>query len=270
MKLSIITINLNNVSGLRDTLNSVKKQSFRDFEWIVVDGDSQDGSKELIEQNTQFITKWVSEKDTGIYNAMNKGSRMASGDYVMYLNSGDQLFDAHTLSVIFEKDHTADIMFGNIVVSDDPNCIPRGQMTDKFSIFSQLTIVPVPHPASFFKREFIKSMSFYDESYKILGDSDLFFRSIFINNCTLEYLGVVVNIFDSHGISSGGVEGYDIMGEGRKLYAKNLPRFFGFDHPSLYRLQDVKKAMRIRDVMMKYKITKWYFQKHANVSENNI
>lgn len=264
MKLSIVTINLNNVSGLKDTLDSIKKQTYKDFEWIVVDGDSEDGSKELINNNSQFITKWISEKDTGIYNAMNKGSRMAIGEYVMYLNSGDRLFNESTLSTIFEKGHIADILFGNIVISSDASCTPRGQATDRCSIFSLLTEAPIPHPATFFKKDFIESMGWYDESYKVLGDSDLFFRSIFLYNCSLEYLGIIVTAFDDNGISSGKIPGYDILGEGNKLYAKNLPRFFGFDHPSLYSIKDVKKAMRIRDFMMKYKMTKHFFERHAN------
>jgi len=265
MKLSIVTINLNNVSGLRDTLNSIKKQDFNDFEWIVIDGGSTDGSKELIEANTQYINNWVSEKDSGIYNAMNKGSYLATGEYIMYLNSGDQLFDRTTLSKIFEADHSADILFGNIVMGDDTSYFPKGQKTDHFSIFSFLADSPIPHPASFFKREFIESMSFYDESYRIMGDIDLFFRSIFINNCSLEFLGMIITIFNVDGISSGKIEGYDIVGEGEKLFQKNFPRFIGFDHPSLYGLQDVKKAMRLRDIMMKNKITRKIFTKYADI-----
>lgn len=266
MKLSIVTINLNNVSGLEDTLNSVKKQNFNDFEWIVIDGGSMDGSKELIQQNTMYINHWISEKDSGIYNAMNKGSRLATGDYILYLNSGDQLYNECTLSDVFATEHSADIMFGNIVVSDDETVSPRGQKTDQFSIFSFLTCAPIPHPASFFKKDFIESMSYYDESYTIMGDIDLFFRSIFLRNCSLEYLESVITVFDGNGISSGKIDGYDINGESRKLFKKNLPRFIGFDYPEIYRQEDLKKAIFIRNIMMKHKILRHYFYKHAKIS----
>jgi glycosyltransferase involved in cell wall biosynthesis len=88
MKLTIITINYNNKEGLVKTFDSVRVQTWKDFEFIVIDGGSTDGCKELIEQNHQ-INYWVSEKDSGVYNAMNKGIRKATGDYVIFMNSGD-------------------------------------------------------------------------------------------------------------------------------------------------------------------------------------
>src|SRR6476661_6946695 len=97
MILSVITINLNNRQGLSDTIKSVSGQTFRDFEFIVVDGDSTDGSKEVIKLNEKIITSSLSEKDSGIYDAMNKGIRRASGDYLLFLNSGDTLVSDDTL-----------------------------------------------------------------------------------------------------------------------------------------------------------------------------
>ena len=92
-KLSIITVNLNNREGLRKTAESVVSQTYKDYEWIVIDGGSTDGSKELIEQYAEHISYWVSEPDKGIYNAMNKGIRQAHGEYFLFLNSGDSLCD---------------------------------------------------------------------------------------------------------------------------------------------------------------------------------
>ena len=91
--LSIITINYNNINGLQNTLQSVFCQSRHDFEWIVIDGGSTDGSKELLEKYTNRINYWVSEPDHGIYEAMNKGIKVAKGDYLQFLNSGDCLAD---------------------------------------------------------------------------------------------------------------------------------------------------------------------------------
>ena len=93
MKLSIITINYNNQEGLKKTIESVVSQTMRDFEWIVIDGGSTDGGKEIIEQNKQCLDYWCSEPDKGIYHAMNKGIRASHGDYLMFLNSGDSLYD---------------------------------------------------------------------------------------------------------------------------------------------------------------------------------
>ena len=93
MRLSIVTINWNNATGLEKTMQSVATQSFKEFEYIIVDGASTDGSIEVVKlYESQFAhLKWVSESDSGIYNAMNKGIRMASGDYIQILNSGDSL-----------------------------------------------------------------------------------------------------------------------------------------------------------------------------------
>ena len=98
MKLSIITVNLNNRDGLKKTIDSVISQTFKDFEWIVIDGGSTDGSRELIEQYVNHFAYWVSEPDKGVYNAMNKGVKKAKGEYLQFLNSGDWLRDENTVN----------------------------------------------------------------------------------------------------------------------------------------------------------------------------
>ena len=108
MKLSIITINYNNKNGLQKTIDSVISQTFKDFEWIIIDGGSTDGSKELIEKYSQHITYWVSEPDKGIYNAMNKGIKVAKGEYLFFLNSGDYLVQPNTINQIFTQSPNTD------------------------------------------------------------------------------------------------------------------------------------------------------------------
>ena len=93
----IITINYNNVDGLRKTINSVISQTFRDFEWIVIDGGSTDGSKDLINQYVEYFSYSISEPDSGVYNAMNKGIKVAHGEYFIFLNSGDYFYDKNVL-----------------------------------------------------------------------------------------------------------------------------------------------------------------------------
>lgn len=95
MKLSIITINYNNREGLRKTIESVVAQTTREFEYIVIDGGSTDGSVDVIKEFSDYIDYWVSEPDKGIYNAMNKGVKVAHGDYCQFLNSGDWLYDSN-------------------------------------------------------------------------------------------------------------------------------------------------------------------------------
>ena len=100
MTLSIITINYNDVHGLQKTINSVLSQTWKDYEWIIIDGGSTDGSKELIEKYQQHFSFWCSEPDKGIYNAINKGIAHAHGDYIQFLHSGDYLFEPTTLEKV--------------------------------------------------------------------------------------------------------------------------------------------------------------------------
>ena len=97
MKLSIITINYNHKEGLLKTIKSVVNQTYHDIEYIVIDGGSTDGSKEYIESKQEYINQWVSEKDHGVYNAMNKAIRMAQGEYCIFMNSGDHFFSSQSL-----------------------------------------------------------------------------------------------------------------------------------------------------------------------------
>ena len=96
-KLSIITVNLNKAKGLQKTIESVIFQTFTDYEYIIIDGGSTDGSKQIIEQYADKITYWVSEPDSGIYNGMNKGIKVAKGEYCLFLNSEDYLLSNEIL-----------------------------------------------------------------------------------------------------------------------------------------------------------------------------
>ena len=113
--LSIITINRNNAAGLRKTIESVVSQTYTDFDYIIIDGASTDESVDVIKEYADRITYWVSEPDTGIYNAMNKGILKANGEYCLFLNSGDWLYDNDVLNDVFSISPTEDIVYGNDV-----------------------------------------------------------------------------------------------------------------------------------------------------------
>ena len=115
MKITIITINYNNKDGLRKTIESVVRQTKPPYEYIVIDGASTDGSNLLLSEYGSFITYSVSEKDTGIYNAMNKGIKMSMGDYLLFLNSGDTLVDVNILDRVSSELMDADILEGDTV-----------------------------------------------------------------------------------------------------------------------------------------------------------
>ena len=113
MTYSIITVNYNNYEGLRRTIKSVVCQTYKDYEYIIIDGGSTDGSAELIRQYTDHLTFWVSEPDKGIYNAMNKGVAHANGEYLNFMNSGDCFYDENVLQTL--KAHLdSDIVEGQV------------------------------------------------------------------------------------------------------------------------------------------------------------
>ena len=199
MKLSIITVNLNNRDGLQKTIDSVISQTFKDFEWIVIDGGSTDGSRELIELYSEHFAYWVSEPDKGIYNAMNKGIRVAKGEYLQFLNSGDCLLENGTLEKVFAEQHNEKIIYGDAVFTS-----PQG---DTYSVFPD-TIRPyfffdenLCHQATFSCRKLLQE-SIFDEEYKVCSDLDFFIKTIVINNCSYKHLNITVCNFDNTGVSS--------------------------------------------------------------------
>ena len=111
MKISIITICFNAADDLKKTIKSVRGQVFNDYEYIVVDGGSKDATSEIIKSNADVITKWVSEPDKGIYDAMNKGIKMATGDWVIMMNAGDVFADSQVLTNVFENPINDNITF---------------------------------------------------------------------------------------------------------------------------------------------------------------
>ena len=112
MKYSIITVNFNNKEGLRKTIESVIRQSFRDFEYIVIDGGSTDGSADILKEYDAQIDYWVSEPDKGIYNAMNKGIVQAKGEYLNFMNSGDYFYDNQVLQHVADYGYDTDFIVG--------------------------------------------------------------------------------------------------------------------------------------------------------------
>ena len=182
-KLSIITINLNNADGLRKTIESVILQTISDFEYIVIDGASTDGSVDIIKQYSDKITYWISEPDNGVYNAMNKGILKATGDYCLFLNSGDEFSSNKSLIKFnFFFDLNIDILYGDLTVK---NGIEEYYKTypDKLT-FKYFRSDTLPHPASFIKRKLFHDICMFDEKLKICSDWEFFVIAICLRNCS--------------------------------------------------------------------------------------
>lgn len=200
MKLSIITINYNDAKGLRATIESVLAQSYRNFEYIVIDGGSNDGSRDIIELYKSKIDFSVSEKDKGIYNAMNKGANVAKGEYLLFLNSGDTLYSADTLSNLMLDTFHDDIVCGRVLNYSDTDSylkIPP----ENVSLF---TFVggSLPHPSSFIKRDVFEKIGGYHENYKIISDWCFFVEALIRDRCSYSTIPNIITRFNRFGISS--------------------------------------------------------------------
>lgn len=204
MKLSVITVNYNNKAGLQRTIDSVVCQTWRDFEWIVIDGGSTDGSKELLEQYQQHFAYWCSEPDGGVYNAMNKGIARAKGDYLLFLNSGDALYDENVLQTIDDIHSSADIITGQAIRMDTNELL---RQYDK-NLLMQLYLDTLNHQATFIKRELFKDTC-YDESLKIVSDWKFWLEAILWKRASVDVVDIIVTKQDMTGISSDQKKEYE-------------------------------------------------------------
>ncbi|MFD0762121.1 glycosyltransferase family 2 protein [Lutibacter aestuarii] len=194
---SIITINYNNQLGLQKTMDSVLAQQWRNFEYLVIDGGSTDESIPIIKANEKHIDYWVSEKDSGIFNAMNKGIKKATGNYLLFLNSGDVLNGATALlDFIKHPNFKGDIIYGDYVFENGQKIYPDG-LTPLFFVKSSL-----PHQSTFFKSTIFDEMGSYDETYKIAADRAFYIKCFLSEKYSFTHIQYPLTIFDLSGISN--------------------------------------------------------------------
>jgi Glycosyltransferases involved in cell wall biogenesis len=209
LRLTIVTINRNNAIGLQKTMESVFSQTFDEFEYIVIDGASTDESIRMIQQFNDSTLKrfrWLSEPDTGIYNAMNKGIRMAKGEYVQFLNSGDILAAPdvtekmlHQLSIV---NYQLPIIYGNML-----KLLSKGILRDKGFAGRQPTLLDfyqgtLNHSPAYIMRSLFDKYGLYDENLKIVSDWKWYLQVIIFGQETIDYVDIDVTLFDMNGISN--------------------------------------------------------------------
>ncbi len=171
-KLSVITIVYNNAAAIERTMLSVLNQSYKNIEYIVIDGASTDGTLTIVKQYEKRLAKLISEKDKGIYDAMNKGLAQASGDYVLFMNSGDEIYELNTVEKIFATSPNADIYYGETEMYDENwNSLGRRrhQAPDTFNWRSFKYGMSISHQAIYVKRSLTEP---YDLQYKYSSDID--------------------------------------------------------------------------------------------------
>lgn len=264
-KISIITVNKDNAIGLKKTIDSIVNQIYTDYEWIVIDAASKDGSVDLIKQYAPHISYWVSEPDGGIYAGMNKGIMKATGEYVYFLNSGDSFVNNEVLQSIVDLSLLGDVVLGKInIFSDEKGIIKKDYMVpySDITLFS-LYLYGIPHQASLIKRTLFDECGLYDYTCKINADWKFFVEVLILRNKTLQHIPITIANYDATGISSVNKQQLlrdrqevfnNIIPERiRKDYDKVFPHYYEvyriewlLKHPLFYKLYRVITSLEMR------------------------
>lgn len=239
MKLSIVTINYNNAEGLRRTLASVASQTYRDIEHIIIDGGSTDGSVDIIKEYVSMnpnsdpfckhTIKWVSEKDCGIYNAMNKGIRKVSGAYIEILNSGDILAAPDVTARMVrevEKEEYPAILYGNMMKDKGDGELVRDNCegTGPIDGFLYFFVSTLNHDCAYIRRDLFDKYGLYNEEMKICSDWEWYVKAIALGGEKAVYTNIDVTVFDMNGVSESGGKNKELMKKERREYLeKTLP-----------------------------------------------
>jgi len=240
--ISIITINYNNHLGLECTVESVQNQTYTNFEHIIIDGGSADGSKEYLESQNDKINYWISEPDNGIYNAMNKGIKVAKGEYLFFLNSGDDFVNSKALQSIAQSLSGEDIIYFNINQVSNFRKVKVKQVPSELS-FSYLYHDLPPHQSTFIKKKLFNDYGNYDESLKIVADWKFLILALLKYNATYKHIDKVFTNFYLGGVSSNS-ESFKLMQAEREIVLnKEFPILLN-DLKYKYTLERIIRGLR--------------------------
>lgn len=226
MLFSIVTVSLNSQDTLADTLRSVAGQSFVDYEHVIIDGASSDGTLSIIEQHCHDRLRWSSKPDKGLYDAMNIGLREARGDYVLFLNSDDFFCTSTALAVVAAKiaETEPDCVFADVefVREDGLTSAGRVYSARHFRPFLLRFGIMPPHPAMFVKRSVLEQLGGFDDRFKIAGDFDLIARALLLGGKSFVNLPITITSFRVGGVSTSGFKSKMVIGREMAVSLKAL------------------------------------------------
>ncbi|PZX92462.1 glycosyltransferase [Flavobacterium aquariorum] len=244
LKLSIITINYNNLDGLKRTIRSVVNQTWRDFEYIIIDGGSTDGSVAYIESQSANINYWVSEPDNGIYNAINKGIVKSTGEYLLFLNSGDHLYNDFVLYENQGQIVNHDLIYFNIELADAKTSrIVSYPQKLNFSFFYKGTLC---HQSTFIKKVLFDELGLYDENFKLVSDWKFFILALFKYNCSYLKVDTTLATYYLDGISSNWTNKKMLTDERQRVLNKD---FNGF-------IEDMNQLLEFKRIVLNLRNSK--------------
>lgn len=245
MKLSIITINYNHAADLNTTIQSVKNQTYRNFEYIIIDGGSTDESVAIIKQYETDLAYWVSERDKGVFHAMNKGIEKACGEYLLMLNAGDYLCDSSVLERVFGSNtYHEDILTGDVYRAADGEVFQSSYCPDvlTFDLFRKGSL---SHQGTFIKKELHELIGLYDEDLKYSSDWKFFVLAICKYNVSYKHLPFFIAVCDCSGLTCNPANFLAMKQENEEVLKHHFPAF----------LQDYLRYERIKNKSLKIRIS---------------
>ena len=206
MKISLLTVSFNSAATILDAIQSVRSQSHKDLEYIVVDGNSTDGTVDILKSENAFITKWISEPDHGIYDAMNKAVKMSTGEVVGILNSDDFYTNEDVLSEVATafEDPKVDAVFGDLVVVDPDNIekVVRKYSSVRWNPNRFAWGFMPAHPTFFVRRRYYDLIGLFKTNYRIASDYELLIRFLYVHKLNYRYLPITMVKMRRGGVSS--------------------------------------------------------------------
>jgi putative colanic acid biosynthesis glycosyltransferase len=238
--ISVISVVFNRKDDLNTTIQSVRHQSFNDFEFIIIDGGSTDGTPDVIKENSEVINQWISEPDKGIYDAMNKGVRLAEGEWVIFMNAGDVFYDNGVLDFFSKKLQQysdATVVYGDAEIVEGEKVHIQYQYDRHLDLTKSII-----HQSMFIRRDFLKKYP-YDLRYKVMADYDNLLSISAVSPHKCKHVDKIVCRYDKTGISSRPL--YTYFGEYYNVARRRMSalEFAGFN---LYILPRWLWSLRLR------------------------
>jgi glycosyltransferase involved in cell wall biosynthesis len=210
MKITIITVCYNSASHIEDAINSVANQDYPEIEHIVIDGNSNDGTQQILDKYSSKLADWISEPDQGIYEAMNKGIKKATGDVIGILNSDDFYYDNNVLSKVAKvfSDEETEAVFGDLIFvdPDDLNKTVRTYSSEKWHPDKFAKGYMPAHPTFFVKRKFYEKYGLFETDYEIAADYEMLIRLLYVHQLNYKYLPLKMVKMRKGGVSSNGIK----------------------------------------------------------------
>ncbi len=215
MKITIITVCYNSALHIEDAINSVANQDYPDVEHIMIDGNSNDGTQQILDKYSGKLADWISEPDHGIYDAMNKGIKKATGDVIGILNSDDFYFDEHVLTKVTNafSDNKIDAVFGDLIFVD-PNDLNKTVRTYTSNSWhpSKFAKGYMPaHPTFFVRKKFYEKYGLFETDYQIAADYEMLIRLLYVHQLNYKYLPLKMVKMRKGGVSSDGIRSNIIL-----------------------------------------------------------